>query len=83
MKIMDDFYYEWKPSHAYHKIYIFVMSKDKWDTKGKFMNNALYAQWYGKRYLSGWSNVKQQQKIKPIALAIVELCYSLKHQSDS
>jgi len=39
---------------------------------GKSMKNALYVQRYGKRYLSGWSDV-EQQKIKPIALAIVEL----------
>jgi len=33
MKIMDNFYYKWKPSHAYHKIDIFAVSKDEWDTK--------------------------------------------------
>jgi len=31
MKIVDDFGYEWKPSHAYHKL--FTISKDEWDTK--------------------------------------------------
>jgi len=52
-----------------------VVSKDEWDTKegtGKSMKNALYVQWHGKRYLLGWSDVKQQ-KIKSVALAIVEL----------
>jgi len=47
MKIMDYFLYEWKPSHAYHKINTFVESKDEWDTKegtGKSMKNALYVQ---------------------------------------
>jgi len=28
--------------------------------------------WYGKRHLSGWSNV-EQWKVKPVALAIVGL----------
>jgi len=43
--------------------------------KGGHMKNALYVQWYGKRHLSGWNNVKQQ-KIKPVVLAIVKLCES-------
>jgi len=52
MKIMDDLFCKWKPSRTYHKL---TLSKDEWSTKegtGKFMKNALYAQWYGKRYLS-------------------------------
>jgi len=56
MKIMDNFYCEWKPSHAYHKWTLFAVSKDEWDTKegtGKSMKNALYVQRYGKRHLSG------------------------------
>jgi len=36
------------------------------------MKNALHVQRYGKRYLSGWSDIKQW-KIKSVALAIVEL----------
>jgi len=51
------------------------MSKDKRDTKegtDKSMKNALYVQRYGKRHLSGWSDIKQK-KIKPVTLAIVEL----------
>jgi len=39
---------------------------------GKSMRNTLYVQQYGKRHLSGWNGV-EQQKIKPITLAIVEL----------
>jgi len=57
---------------------LFVVNKDEWYTKegrGKSMKNALHVQRYGKRHLSGWNNVKQQ-KIKPVALAIVELCES-------
>jgi len=30
MKIMDDFHFEWKPSHVYHKS---TVGKDEWDTK--------------------------------------------------
>jgi len=36
------------------------------------MKNALYVQLYGRRHLSGWSDVKQW-KIKSVALAIVKL----------
>jgi len=56
MKITDDFCYEWKPSRAYHKLILFMESKDEWDAKedtGKSMKNALHVQWYGKRYLLG------------------------------
>jgi len=52
-----------------------TLYKDKWDTKegcGKAMKNALHVQRYGKKHLSGWSNV-EQQKIKPVALPIFEL----------
>jgi len=45
MKIMDDFHYDWKPPQNRP-----VVSKDEWDKKedtGKFMKNALHAQWYG------------------------------------
>jgi len=51
MKITDDFREKLKPTCAYHKA-----SKDEWDTKegcGKSMKNALYAQWHGKKHLSG------------------------------
>jgi len=33
MIITDNFYYEWKPSRAYHKIDTFAVVKDEWDTK--------------------------------------------------
>jgi len=33
IKITDGFYYNWKPSRAYHKINSFLVSKDEWDTK--------------------------------------------------
>jgi len=40
--------------------------------KGGPMKNVLYVQWHGKRHLLGQSQV-EQQKFKPVALAIVEL----------
>jgi len=42
----------------------FVVNKDEWDTKegrGKSMKNALHVQWYGKRHLSGWSDIEQRK----------------------
>jgi len=62
----------------------FVVNKDEWDTKedtGKSMKNALYVQQYGKRHLSGWSDVEQRKKLKPVALAIVELHKVWRHQA--
>jgi len=58
------------------KLTLFVVSKDEWDKKegtGKSMKNALYVKRYGKRHLSSWNDIKQWKKIKPVALAIVEL----------
>jgi len=55
---------------------LLVVSKDEWDTMkdtGKSMKNALYVLQYGKRHLQATSN---SEKIKPIALAIVEQCKS-------
>ena len=63
---------------CYHQINTFAVSKDEWDTKedtGKSMKNALYKLRYDKRHQSGQSSVKQW-KIKPVALAIIELCLS-------
>jgi len=57
------------------KLTFFVVSKDEWGTKegpGKSKKNALYVQWHGKGHLSSWSEV-EQQKIMPVALAIIEL----------
>jgi len=51
---------------------LFMVNKDEWYTKegcGKSMKNALHVQWYGKRHLSALNS----EKIKPVALAIVEL----------
>jgi len=51
---------------------LFVVSKDEWDTKEgtcKSMKNALHVQWY----TSQAEVISNSEKIKPIALAIVEL----------
>jgi len=48
-------------SGSHHKIDTLLVSTDEWDTKEnpvKSMKNALYAQWHGKRHLSGWSDIK-------------------------
>ena len=45
MKIMDDFHYEGKRSHASTKLTLFAVNKVEWDTKedtGKSTNNTLY-----------------------------------------
>jgi len=55
---------------------LFMVNKDEWDTKeghGNSMKNALHVQRYGKRHLKRLGSSKQ---IKPVALAIVELCKS-------
>jgi len=69
----DDFHNKWKPSHA---IDTFCgENKDDWDTKeghGKSMKNALHVQRYGKG-TSRAEAMLNSEKIKPIALAIVEL----------
>jgi len=57
------------------KLTLFVVNKDEWDTKeghGKSMKNALYVQRYGKS-TSRTEVTSNSKKIKPIALAIVEL----------
>jgi len=54
---------------------LFTVSKGEWNTKedtGKSLKNALHVLRYAKRHLSGWSDV-EQWKIKPVALAIIEL----------
>jgi len=56
----------------------FVVSKDEWDTKegpGKSMKNALHVQWYSKD-TSRAEATSNSKKIKPVALAIAELCES-------
>jgi len=72
MEITDDFGSHYMPTT---KLTLFVESKDEWDTKEgtvKSMKNALHVQQCRKRHLLGWSS----EKIKPVALAIVELSES-------
>jgi len=58
MKITDDFHYELKASHAYHKINTFC-GEQRWmvtkEGTGKSIKNALHVQPYDKMYLSGWT----------------------------
>ena len=68
----DDFHYEGKPSRANAKSTLFAVSKDEWDTKEdtvKSMKNALYMP-KGTCQAKATSN---SEKIKPIALAAIEL----------
>ena len=71
----DNFCYEGKPSRATAKLTLFAVSKDEWDTKentGKSMKNALYVL----RYAKGTSRAEvtsNSEKIKPVALAVIEL----------
>jgi len=54
---------------------LFVVNKDEWDTKegrGKSMKNALHVQRYGKGTFPAEATLNRE-KIKPVALAIVEL----------
>jgi len=67
-----------KPSRATIKLILYIVSKDEWNTKediGKSLKNALDILQYAKRHLLSWSNVKQW-KIKPVALAVIELRWS-------
>jgi len=74
MKITDDFCYEWKPSHAYHKIETFRGAMNGAQRRG------LVSPW---RMLCMYSGVaigtsqaeatSNSEKIKPVAFTIVEL----------
>ena len=74
-KNKDNFLYKGKPSRATAKLILFAVSKDKWDTKedtGKYMKNALYVLRYAKS-TSLAEVTSDSEKIKPVALAVVEL----------
>jgi len=49
----DDFRNKWKPSRA-----INTFCGEQEEGCGKSMKNALHVQRYGKRHLSGWSDVE-------------------------
>ena len=74
---MDNFCYKRKPSRTTAKSTPFTVSKDEWDTKedtGKSMKNCMYCSMpQGMCPAEAMSN---SEKIKPVALAIVELCLS-------
>ena len=75
MKNTDDFCYKGNPSHATAKSTPFAVSKDEWDTKedtGKSMKNALYILRYAKGMCLAEAT-SNSEKIKPVALVIIEL----------
>ena len=75
MKNTDDFHYKGKPSCATAKSTLYAVSKDEWDTKedtGKSMKNALYVLRYAKGTCRSEAK-SNSDKIKPVALAIIEL----------
>ena len=60
-----------KPSHATIKLTLFTVSKDEWNTNedtGSSLKNALY--------VKGTEAMSNSEKIKPIALAVIGLCWS-------
>ena len=75
MKNIDNFHFEGKPSRAHTKLTPFPVSKDEWDTKEdtvKSMKNALYVLRYAKG--TCWAEAMLNcEKIKPVALAVIEL----------
>ena len=75
MKNTDDFRYEGKPSHTTAKLTLFAVRQDEWNTEedtGKSTKNALYILWYAKRHEATLNS----EKIKPVALVVIELCLS-------
>ena len=75
MKNMDNFHFKGKPSCAKAKLTPFTASKNEWDTKekiGKSTKNALDILWYAKRNVSA-EVTSNSEKIKPVALDIIEL----------
>jgi len=78
MENTDDFSYAKEAIMCNHQINAFTVSKDKRSAKvdtGKSQKNALDVLWYTK----GTSQAEvtlNREKIKPVALAIIELCWS-------
>jgi len=69
-----------KPSRATTQSIPFTVSKDEWHAKkgtGKSMKNALHVLRYAKRRLTSQAEaMSNSEKIKPTALAVIELCWS-------
>ena len=59
------------PSHATTKLMLFTVSKDERNTKEDSGECVL---WYAKRGTSRAEATSNNEKIKPIALAVIELC---------
>ena len=67
-----------KNTNPPQKSTLFAVSKDEWHTKedtGRSMKNALYILQYAKG-TSQAEAASNSEKIKPVALAVVELCLS-------
>ena len=79
MENLDDSHQTWGSiSQCYHKSIPCTFSKDNWDTKestGKSMKHALYVL---RRYASRGEKTSNSEKNQAVALAIIELCLSLK-----
>jgi len=62
---------------------LFVVNKDEWYTKeghAKSMKDALHVQRYGKRHLSGWSDIKQW-KNQAYSLSHCRVTWVWRHQA--
>jgi len=67
------------------KLTLFMVNKDEWYTKegcAKSMKKALFVQWYGKRHLSGSSDV-EQQKNQARSLSHFLVTWVWRHQAGS
>ena len=72
----DNFRYKGKPSCAIIKSTLFAVSKVEWGTKedtGKSVKNALYILRYTKKAPVGPKQCRTVKKMKPVALAVIEL----------
>ena len=78
MKNTDNFCYEGKPSRATTKSTLFAVSKDEWDRKedtGKSIR--MHCTYCGMpKGTCQAEATSSSEKIKPVALAIIELCLS-------
>ena len=74
MKNTDDFLYEEKPSCAITKSTLFTVSKDEWDTKDTGKSMKMHCTYCGMPKGTSWAEAtSNSEKIKPVALAIIEL----------
>ena len=73
MKNTDNFHYEGKPSRAIAKLTPFAVSKDEWDTKEDTGKSTIKCT--VRAAICQKARVtSNSEKIKPVALAVIELC---------